>query len=439
MQEQKAKWQNRVFYLLLAGFVVFNLATLANYGMTWDEAAQQHVGRVALDFVSGKTGQMDFLRPDLVYYGPFFEMLNQVFGNWMLHTFHLGFVDAFHVLIVLSAALAVLFSYLLFRRLFNGKVALMASVGLMLSARFVAHAHYNSKDIPLALFFLATIYFLHGGFFGRKLWEIFVASLAFGLGLAIRVDIILVLPIFFGAYFLSKWLESRFRLKGLIAKKDLTYILIFILTAALAVYLAWPSLWHNPMLLFEAMGYFWRHGWTGQVLYFGKVYLPADLPISYAPLFLLMSLPLAIWLFFAVGLYKLAKRIIQAIKYSDSGARSLLFPGLLLLFWIFGRVLMAVLPNTVRYDGVRHFLFLFPAIMAIAAIGLDAVWSKLKTVFGKFGKLVANIMLAAICASLLWEFYGIFPFGDSYFNEPTRILAGSHLENKLEVEYWGAT
>ena len=111
----------------------------------------------------------------------------------------------------------------------------------------------------------------------------------------------------------------------------------------------------------------------------------------------------------------------------------------LLLAWIAIRIIIALLPGAVRYDGVRHFLMLLPAITIVAAIGLAWLLALIKEKFSGQYKKITIVILAVIFSSLTVEFIGIYPFGDSYFNEITRLAIPSHLENHLEIEYWGST
>lgn len=431
--------QSLVIYIVLAGFFVFNLATLSKYGMTWDEAAQHHIGRVALDYILGRTTGMEFLRPDLVYYGPFFEILNQGFGELLLKA-GLGYVDAFHVLILLTGFLGILFFFWLIRRLFGEKIAFWASLFLFFLPGFAAHMHYNSKDIPLAAGFVIILYFLTTGFFDRKIWKIIAAGIAFGLCLDIRMDALLVMPVFFGAYLSFKlvmagkaWRQWKYW------RTDFIYLAAFVLLAAIAAFVTWPSLWHNPALFFQALQYFTHHGWPGYVLYMGKYFLPSQLPWHYQPMYLFMTTPAVLLILFSFGVFIGIKKIILQFSRKEKISGLSFFGLLLLFFWIAIRLILTVLPNAVRYDGVRHLLIVMSALAAVAALGLNLILEKAAISYGKYSRLVAAGILIVIFSWLAVEFKAVFPFGDSYFNEFTRIFIGRHLENRFEVEYWGAS
>jgi len=418
-----AKTYSGIFLLVLAVFLIFNLATLPDYGMTWDEPAQQHIGKVAMGYLTGATKHMEFLRDDLVYYGPFFEIVNQYFGNSLLESFRIAYVDAFHVLILLTAALGLFYLYKFAAKMFSEKIAFFACLFLMLYPRFVAHAHYNSKDIPLFAGFVITLYYLYSGFREKNWKQIILAGLVFGLTLAVRIDAILLLPVFFlPLIFLPKFF-AEFRKNFLLGSA-------FIASSAVFVFLAWPSLWNNPGLFFQALWFFVHHGWQGSVLYLGEVYKASQLPWHYAPLYLALATPVAILICFGFGLYFVFKELRKKTKVLEYT---------LILSWFFWRLIIAMVPGAVRYDGIRHYLVIVPAMMIIASLGLNYIWGKIAVFFPKvkfWGRVAVG---GVVFLSLLIEFAIIFPFGDSYFNEAARLIFPKHLEKKFEIEYWGAT
>ena len=408
----------KIFFILLLAFFVFNLATISDYGITWDEPAQHHVGKVAKDYLSGKTDKLEFQREDLVFYGPFFEILNQYFGGWMKDVFGIGYANAFHILILIASAIGIFFLFKLASLLFSERIALVSSVLLMLYPRFVAHSHYNPKDIPLFAFFTATLYFLHRAFIGHHKKSAWFAGIFLGFGLATRADMILVLPVFFITYLIYLIVEKR--INSNIIKKDVFLFIKMTLAALASVFICWPTLWQNPKIFFESFGYFLNHGWDNSVLYLGQFYKAKELPWHYAPLYLAIATPIAMLVLIGCGLFNLAKKI-----------RADIFSVLLIFMWAFLRIFFAIVPNASRYDGMRHFLVIVPAFMIIGALGFDFVFEK----FRKAGIIIGIVILL----SLTVEFGRIYPFGDSYFNEITRNVAPKPLENYFETEYWGAS
>jgi|GEM_PF-1193265 len=433
MDEQTKRKYRLIFYAILGVFLVINLATLSDYGMTWDEAAQQHIGKVTIDFLKGKTTDFNFQRDDLKYYGPFFEVINYYFSSSLLESFSISYVSAFHILIVLMAALGLLFLFWLVSVALGEQIALLSCTFLMLLPRFIAHAQFNSKDIPLATFFIIVLFFLYSGFTKRKIKHVILAGIFLGLGIATRLDLILVLPVFFIAYALHLIFEKKIFAGPKVfssIKPDFILLATMSFFGLLASFVAWPALWKSPRLLIESFLFFLHHGWQGQVFYFDQFYTAASLPWHYAPFFILATLPLAIFILFGCGLYK----IIRELKQKKN-----IFIYSLLLIWIAVRIIIALVPGAVRYDGVRHFLMIIPAMTIIAAIGLAWLLIAVKEKLPRYSKKITITIVSIIFLSLTIELIRIYPFGDSYFNEITRLAIPSHIEDHLEIEYWGAT
>ncbi|MFA5925835.1 MAG: glycosyltransferase family 39 protein [Parcubacteria group bacterium] len=422
------------FLLLLSVFLIFNLSVMDNYGMTWDEAAQQHIGKAASDYVRGNSGKMEFLREDLVYYGPFFEIMNQDFGTSMLESFRMNYVSAFHVLIIIAAAAGLFFFFRLVSMMFDGQTALLSSAFLALWPIFAAHSQYNTKDIPLFAGFTAALYFLYAGFRKRIFWKLFVAGAIFGLALSVRIDALLLIPVFFLPYAGYLFFGLRKESEKEFPKRfgtDFLYAFVFIATGALFAYFSWPTLWKNPFFFFQALGYFLHHGWPGQVLYFGKIYTGSNLPWHYVPFYFLISISVLILILAAFG-------TIIAIRKMRGREKMLEYS--LILAWLFLRLAAGIFPGSVKYDGIRHFIVIAPAIMVLAALGFGKFLEIVPEYFPKSDSLkIKAWLIAALFLWLVIDFFWIFPFGGSYINEPARTFIPKPIEKRFDFEYWGAS
>ena len=421
-----------VFLIILGLFLIFNLADLPNYGITWDEPNDQEVGRVALNYIKGD-GQIKFENPwlpNLIYYGPFFATVRHLLSGFFENYLNFSYIDSLHVPIVLIVSLGLFFFYKLTALMFGGRIALIASLFLMLSPRFIAHAHYNPRDIPVAIGLIIIMYFLYRGFKFRSLKQIILAGVAFGITLGIRMDSLIILPIFLLAYcsyllFSLKITERADRNKILI--DDVRYIFWLFLVSLSVLFIVWPSLWSNPSLIFGAIGQFLNHAWHGRVLYLGQIYVSTELPWHYSLVFLVFTNSIVILVLFIFGVWHIFKKI----KSKDS-----ILEYSLLAFWTGIPVIIASFPNAPRYDGMRHLLLVVPAIMIVASLGFNYLFDK----FVKcFKPKTYSPILSIILIWLIIEFAIIYPFGDSYFNELVRLFGSPSLEKKLEIEYWGAS
>ena len=341
-------------------------------------------------------------------------------------------MDAFHVLIILISILGIFFFFKLVSEMFDGKTALLSSALLMAYPVFFAHSHYNSKDIPLVSLFIIALYFLYTGFKNEKILAIILGGIICGLMLDTRIDGLLLLPVFFGAY--SLYLISELRNESredqiTRIKKLVLCAAIFLFTASATVFIFWPALWHNPLLFFKALNYFLHHGWVGNVLYFGKFYSEKHIPWHYAPFFLAATAPLTVLILAIIGFFIASKRLLSGEKTFELA---------LIFLWLFLRLGLAILPGSVKYDGIRQFLIIVPAFIIFAAIGFDFILEKIPKYLPeiKKWKIQAGIIFV-IFFWILFEFFKIFPFGGSYFNEAVRFIFPRDLDKKFDFEYWG--
>jgi len=247
------------------------------------------------------------------------------------------------------------------------------------------------------------------------------------------MDLTLVVPTFFIAYALYLIFDRKILASPELwhaVKPDIVSLAIVAFFGLLTAFIVWPGLWKSPSLLWQSFVFFSHHGWQGQVFYFNQFYTPASLPWHYAPFFIFGTLPLVILILFGAGLAKFFRGLAQ---------RKNIFVYSLLLVWLALRLAIAFWPGAIRYDGVRHFLLVLPAIAIIAALGLNWLLALVKEKFPAYRRKITVAILSIIFLSLAIEFVQIYPFGDSYFNELVRLVIPSHIENHLEMEYWGAT
>jgi hypothetical protein len=367
--------------------------------------------------MKGITDKEEFARADQIYYGPFFEILNQNFGGWMLN---MGFeyADAFHILIIFASAFGLFFSYKLISTLINPRIALIACILLILSPRFIAHSHFNPKDIPLFAEFVTSLYLLYLCFKNKKNSTAIWAGILIGFSLATRVDSVLVLPIFFIPYIVNLIIKKESHLK-----KDFSLLGIISSSALLTVFVFWPMLWKRPLILFDSFFYFLRHhAWDSNVLYFGTSYAAKELPWHYAIFYIFGTLSIFVVLPMIIGIFESAKKLKkQFLEYG------------ILFLWPITRILIAIIPGSTRYDGMRHYIFILPALVTFSAIGIDWIFKKIRN------KIAIVAISVLIILWLLVDLFRVYPYGDSYFNEIVRAIYPKNIEKQFEIEYWGAS
>ena len=159
--------------------------------------------------------------------------------------------------------------------------------------------------------------------------------------------------------------------------------------------------------------------WSHYLLFDGEWIMSTDLPWTYLPKWLLYTSPLGVLLglLFTVTVNREQRRAVILL------AAAALFP------WIY-----AVIKGSVLYDGMRHFLFIYPLGVILAAGG----WTNLIRIFRQRQRLGLVIV---VCLA-------VFGFADPvrfhiknhpnqvvYFNPLLGGVSGAFAN--FELDYWG--
>lgn len=418
-------------FLAIGLFLVINLMTLSHYGISWDEPAQQEIAKATITYI--KTGDINTIKfpgSDQGYYGPFFGVVDYFSAKIIGKYFNLDHIASHHFLLIVFASLGLFILYLFAKKLFNNKVAIFSLFFLVLLPRFIGDSNYNTKDIPLAVFSSLALFLLFLTFKKEKHYLSVFAGIFFGASLAIRVDALLILPIFFISYLIYSFCIKT-KIKDILTLKKMVLLGLFSLSSVATLFLTWPSLWASPLLFFHSILYFMRHGWIGNVLYLGKIYTGSNLPWHYAPVYLLITTPVFTLLFLLTGFFISFKKIIN----KDAN----IFGYVLIILWLSIPLLAQMRPGAVRYDGIRHFFIAIPALAIIAGVGFDHAVTKLKSQFSKRYKFFTPALLFVIVFVPLYEVIKIHPYEGYYFNEPLRYFIPRNIENYFDFEYWGTS
>ena len=120
-------------------------------------------------------------------------------------------------------------------------------------------------------------------------------------------------------------------------------------------------------------------------------------------------------------------------------------PALLLLAWIATVLSRYLVPQAVNYDGVRHFLELFPAMAAVAGLGVAWLGKRLLATWPWSGSPVLSRRiragaLAAALAPVLWALLATHPFQLAYWNVFAGGYAGARDRDLPQAcDYWGTS
>lgn len=164
----------------------------------------------------------------------------------------------------------------------------------------------------------------------------------------------------------------------------------------------------------------------------GQDFATTDLPWWYVPAWLGAQLPVLTTVAVAFGLIaslaSLARRSWSIERSSLAtlapiGLQGLVVPALI------------VLTGSVIYDGLRHVLFMLPALMAVAGVGVAALdrgaWRRPRAAAWTviIGSLL--VVLASAFATLRW-----LPYSYAFINP---VAGSASSERAWELDYWGVT
>ncbi len=395
----------------LAIFIILPILSL-DAGLSGDdEKHYEHAIKVYKYFTEDDPSALNDPQYKLNFYGQSFDF----FTYLLIRLFHLEDhpYEARHAMIAISGAAAILVTGLLVKLFAGYSGGLLALILMFLSPRFLGHSFNNPMDVPFALGNIFTLY--HIILFLKKLPRISTRSalwIALGIGWSngIRIGGMLLVPYLFmfaGLYLIiHKWPWKifsagwwRFAIKGL-----LTLILISAGGYVLSL-LTWPyalqDMINHPIQAFKVMT---NIQVSIRVLYNGMIYWSDNLPWHYIPLNVIISVPVIILLGWIAS---------ASTWYMDRKERQGYWY-FLLWFTILFPVIFIIYRESNVYGGWRHMMFIYPSMLALAAIALTSLIRKIRRGWGRY---VALLVLAAGLAHPLVHTIRNHPNTYIYFNE----------------------
>lgn len=414
-------------YALLALILV--VAFHRDYGVTWDDPFHAKVGALALRyFESGGVDRGIHGYDDARFYGPMHDLVPALLRGSAapLDAAHFEVRHLWNGLFALALIPALLHLGRGFRA---SCVASLALLALIAQPRFLGDVLLNSKDVPFAV----AITWFHVALLGlvrtrRPIaveWIAFGA--AFGFTLLNRPGAFPMLLCESLVVFAARDLLSR----GSVPRREPDsrgFLLGFLGALALAwciMVLPWPSAHREPLLHpLRTMGAAIRFYTEYPVLWEGEYRSSASLPRTYLPTMLCVTTPLLVGFFAVVGTIFAAIRVLRRPR-SRTGAHALV-----VLAWIVVPLGAAIVTRPNVYDGIRHFLFILPAIALLAGYGAARIAATLPR---RFGPLRLGVVSLTFLAPLL-DVVRLHPYAYTYFNEFVGGVAGA--SGRYETDYF---
>ena len=319
-----------------------------------------------------------------------------------------GFLpDSRHLVFAVFGIAGVYYVYAFARRWVSELTGLFAALFLAATPMWFGYMFINHKDIPFATLLLASTHYsliaLTYNFVSRSL--LLKTGAAIGLLAGTKLAGLLLLPlvvaVFFGSLFFG---DQEFEVPKDLTRRIVRLVAVAALGCVVGLILFFPQLFLGQINQRGASTRFSEiHKWTksaGNDRYYAERYFTATTPIF------MLVLGTAGMLF---ALYRRNAVVLAA--------------GL-----ICGFVFLSVTVTHNRvYDGCRHFLFVYPYFMVLAAYPVSVLFM-LKSVAART---VVSSAVAICLVSVVLEMYRLFPYQSSFYNSLVGGIEGADGVTKL--------
>lgn len=441
MTEAKRRnpWETATFGLL-AIFALLIVFTFRAYGVTVDEKHSHSNGRYFIDwYLSGFHDRAIVDEGNQRLYGSFFNAISSFLAD---HS-PLGLYETGHLVIALSSLVGVYFAYLLGKRLAGPMAGFFSALLLLLTPVYYGHSFMNPKDIPFAVMFLASVYFLIVSFdhlprLGLK--RALTLGIVIGLTLGIRVGAVMLFGYLAVLVFL--WLVTR-------KKKDPSYttadagrdfkaLVVSCLGVGVVAWLVmlvwWPYGQLSPILnplrgLRRAANF---TDYDAKALYRGQFIRSDSLPWDYLPTWFSITLPEFYAAILGIGMIALILRRLSGFPRTfDAGTKAKI---VFLVFATVFPIATAMVMHPILYDGNRHFLFVIPPLAVLTGITLAWLLSAGLARTLKFAVGGIVLVLGLLTAT---DMIRLHPYEYIFFNRSFGGLPAAL--GRYETDYWGVS
>lgn len=439
--------------LVMLVIALIGLPLVPQYGITVDEGTEVAMVRRNLEWIANKTP----IPGDLKYFGPVFNVLSEaVFQakEFVVHGFSFKSLDYAQQLnseasrnqalkdrIEVKHYVTFIFSGITYLAvagivsIFCGaEYAWFGALSLAVMPIHWGHSFFNPKDAPFtAVFTLSSLmgaYLINFYFQPDQETKIgnnkatnytILYGILLGLTSGVRIGAFLILFFFLMSYLLIWWEQGR---KKQLLINFLGLYAFLVITWAVVHSICYPAFWGNPIAgFFETLDYLSSHRLQITVLFRGWDFPIQKIPRGYLLTWIFMAIPLVFHLGFVAG----STWIIARYK-----KLSILQKACVMLVWwqVLFLPLFAVLRRSPIYDGMRHFLFITPGIVAITAIAIIWLYQVLVT---KRQKQFLVGLVVVIYTGIIVDMISLHPYQYIYINRVSGGIEATPNQFDLEV------
>ncbi len=418
----------RIFWSSSLILLTLMLVTSRDAGISCDEVLHyDHSVTVYNYFASHGTDKTCLNTPvtKLKYYGQSYDNIVTFISEW----FKIADVYSFrHFMSTLAGWLTIFVTSLFAIWLTGYRAGILTLVLFALSPTFLGHSHNNLKDIPFALGYIASTFFILKLLLSEKkmpVTEIVLLTISIAFTISIRAGGLLMicyLFLFFFLYYLNVYFSRRKIDYSEVRTRFLLIICISLIAYVLSI-LLWPYALQNPIKnVFESYKVMAHYPLTFRQIFEGKVEWSDFMPWYYIPKSMAITIPVIVltglFLFFGFS------------RTIFKQGKSLLFS--LIVFTLFFPLLFVIYEKSNLYSSWRQFLFLYPPVVLLAATGFQLFFSKMER---KFFFWSAAVLFAVLSFHPLRFMIKNHPYYYLYYNQIEGGLKGAFANYETDYYY----
>jgi hypothetical protein len=417
-------------FVLIAALGVIVLCTFKDYAITNDEEVQQRYGELIISYyTSGLTERGVFNFQNLYLYGGLFDIVAVALS----HLVPIDPYDLRHILCALVGIGGVGAAAATARLIAGPRAALIAAVGLSVSGAWYGAMFNHTKDIPFAAAMTGATFLLIR--IARRPPSPRAGDLAaFGLltGAALGMRVFGLLLVIYAGFAIALYLPRPWlglgRAQWRFVIESSLRLLPALMLAYVVMILAWPWAGLAPLNPIRGLLAFSEFHYEIRTVLAGQVYEMAEVPRLYVPIYFLIRVPLLILIGVALAMLSVLLPL-RAARFRQLQGRDIALVSLTVIFPLTCQVIC----RGPAFTGLRHFLFVLPALATLAGIGLDSALSTLAA----RSRVVASGGFAIVTACFLWDavtLARLHPYEYLFYNPLVGGLQGA--SRRFDLDYW---
>jgi 4-amino-4-deoxy-L-arabinose transferase-like glycosyltransferase len=418
---------------IIAAVAIIAAFTFRDYGLGWDDYAHAEYGGLLLNlYSSGFTDQRALSFVNLYAYGGGFDLLSALAAKVLPF-------DLFETRRLVGAVVGLIGIFITWRlgRRIGGALAGLIAVALLVTCPlYYGNMYINAKDAPFAVAMVFLTLALVRAFeeYPRPS-PINCAMLGGAAGLAIGTRVLGGIAVInvLAALTLIFAIEARrggLREAGARVGQFVVRLAPALLLGYAVMAIVWP--WSvteplNPLRAVEYFSHFFEKPW--KELFDGMVVPVPEMPRRYVPTLFLLKEP---EIFLLLGVGGTAGALVAAFRRDIAPTRRAVL--ILVAFAAMFPIVLAVLAKPAMYNGIRHFVFLAPAMAVLGGLAGARITEQLRRLWRPATAFAAFVLLVGLFLPIN-EMVKLHPYQYTHFN----VIAGGvrTANDRYMIDYWG--